>query len=313
MRPFRFSADVSEIVDGRQLAEKARRAESIGYDTLMLGDHLLDQLAPIPALATIAAAAERIRIGTFVFNNDLRHPAVLAQDLATLDILSGGRLEVGFGAGWNEPEYRAIGLTFDDPAVRVARATEAVAVLKGCFAAGPFSFAGTYYTITDYDAQPKPVQRPHPPFLIGGGGRRILTLAAREAATVGIAPKASRAEHPSIAEFLAPATADKVALVREAAGARFDELDLNVYPAVGKLTITDHARREAVALAERVSRRYGEQVSADELLESPFVFIGSVNGLAEKVRANRERLGINSLTVFDMDQFAPIVERLAGT
>ena len=313
MRPFRFSADVSEIVDGHLLAEKARRAESIGYDTLMLGDHLLEQLAPIPALATIAAATERIRIGTFVFNNDLRHPAVLAQDLATLDVLSGGRLEIGIGAGWNAPEYAAIGLSFDEPAIRVARCAEAIEVLKGCFADGPFAFAGTHYTIAEYDGRPKPVQRPHPPFLIGGGGRRILGLAAREADTVGIAPKATRAGAPEVVDCLAPAVAEKIGWVREAAGDRFERLDLNVYPAVGRPIVTDDADREVRALAERIAGRYGQEVSPSDLMESPFVFIGSVDGLVEKLQVIRQRFGINSVTVFDMDEFVPVVERLAGT
>lgn len=313
MRPFRFSADISEIVDGRTLADKARRAESAGYDEIVLGDHLLEQLAPIPALAAIAAATDRVRIGMFVLNNDLRHPAVLAQDLATLDLLSGGRLEIGIGAGWNEPEYAAIGLRFDEPAVRVARLAEGIAVLKGLFADGPFSFEGTYYTIGGLDGQPKPAQRPHPPFLVGGGGKRVLAIAAREAATVGLAPRAVTDGKRLIADALAPATGEKIAWVRQVAGERFDQLDLNVYPAVGRLSITPHARREATEIARRISSRYGEIVSADDLLDSPFTLIGSVDGLVEKIRGLRERFGINSVTVFDMEPFAPVVERLAGT
>ena len=313
MRRFRFIADLSAIVDGPGLAEKARRAESIGYGTLVLGDHLLEQLAPMPALATIAAATDRVRIGTFVLNNDLRHPAVLAQDLATLDVLSGGRLEIGIGAGWNAAEYAAIGATFDSPGRRIERMAEALAVLKGLLGEGPFSFEGRHYTITALDGQPKPVQRPHPPFLIGGGGRRVLTIAAREADTVGLAPIAAGGGKELAADCLAPATTEKIAWVREAAGERFDRLDLNVYPAVGPVRVTDHARREAADLAHRLASRYGADVSADQLLESPFVFIGSIDGLAAKFREARERFGINSITVFDMDQFAPVVERLAGT
>ncbi len=188
MKPFRFLAEARAIASARELAETARRAESIGIDVLVIPDHLIPQLAPIPAMAAIAAVSERLRIGTFVLNNDLRHPAVLAQDLASLDVLSEGRLEVAIGAGWNRPEYEAIGIEFDATPVRQARLAEAIAVLKGCFADGPFSFTGEHYRITDYDAEPKPVQRPHPPFFIGGGGRRTLTLAARQAQIVGLAP-----------------------------------------------------------------------------------------------------------------------------
>src|SRR5688572_20845908 len=151
---------------------------------MVIPDHLIHQLSPVPVMAAVAAVSEQLRIGAFVLNNDLRHPAVLAQDLASLDVLSEGRLDVAIGAGWNRPEYEAIGLEFDATPIRQARLAEAVVVLKGCFADGPFSFSGEHYTITAHDAQPKPVQRPHPPFMIGGGGRRTLTLAAREAQIV---------------------------------------------------------------------------------------------------------------------------------
>jgi probable F420-dependent oxidoreductase len=313
MRPFRFIADTSRIVDARTLAEDARRAEAVGYSVLVLGDHLLEQLAPIPALATISAATERLRIGTFVLNNDLRHPAVLAQDLATLDVLSEGRLEIGIGAGWNADEYEAIGLTFDPPLARIDRMAAAVTILKGLFAEGPFTFRDEHYAITALDGQPKPVQRPHPPFLIGGGGRRILTIAAREADIVGLAPRAVADGAVAVADALAAGVAERIGWVREAAGDRFDGLELNVYPAVGRMIVTDHARREARALAERLSSRYGADVGPDELLESPYVFIGSVDGLVDKFRAMRERFGISSLTTFDLDGLAPVVERLAGT
>ncbi len=316
MRPFRFIADLSSpVVDGDALAEKARRAQGAGYDTVTFGDHLLDQFAPIPALATVAAAAESVRIGMFVLNNDLRHPAVLAQDLATLDVLSGGRLEIGIGAGWNDEEYAAAGMAFDPPAVRIARLEEAIGVLKGLFGQAPFSFEGTYYTIRGMDGQPKPVQQPHPPFLIGGGGRRVLALAAREAATIGLAPRAVNGPNgqPLLAEFLAPAAVDKMAWVRESAGDRFDNLDLNVYPALGPLVVTADRRAEAEKRAQRLSARAGMALTPEQVLESPFAFIGSVDQLAETLVERRERFGINSVTVFEPDVFAPVVERLAGT
>src|SRR3954452_3301902 len=152
MRPFQFLADAFEAASARELGERARAAEDLGVSTFVLPDHLVPQLAPIPYLATVAAVTERLRISAFVHNNDLRHPAVLAQDLATLDVLSGGRLDVAIGAGWNEPEYRAIGLSFDPVRVRQARLAEAITVLKGCFGPDAFSFAGEHYTIREYDA-----------------------------------------------------------------------------------------------------------------------------------------------------------------
>src|SRR3954453_9789108 len=189
MRPFRFLANASEIVTGSELADRARRAEDMGYDALVIPDHLLDQLSPVVAMSTIVAATSTLRVSAFVMNNDLRHPAVVAQDLASIDVLSGGRLDIAIGAGWNRPECDAIGIPFDSTPVRQARLGEAVTVLKGLFSGAPFSFAGEHYTITDYTAYPIPVQRPHPPFFIGGGGRRTLTLAGREADIVGLAPR----------------------------------------------------------------------------------------------------------------------------
>ena len=272
-RPFRFLADAREVATIRQLTETARRAEAIGIDTLVVPDHLIPQLAPVPTMAAIAAVSDRLRIAAFVLNNDLRHPAVLAQELASLDILSEGRLDVAIGAGWNRAEYEAIGLGFDPTPVRQARLAEAVAVLKGCFADGPFSFAGEHYTITDYDAQPKPVQRPHPPFLIGGGGRRTLTLAAKEAQIVGLAPRIlpNRAPDPRSVTF--EGTREKIEWVREASGQRFEELELNIYPSMTGISITDEPLREAGEVAERLRERSGISVTAEELLDSPHIFV----------------------------------------
>src|SRR4051812_32935651 len=189
MRPFRFLADVHAIVTGRELAARARRAEEMGYHALVLPDHLLGQLSPVVAMATVAAATSTLRMSAFVMNNDLRHPAVLAQDLASIDVLSGGRVGVAVGAGWNKPEYDTIGMAFDPTPVRQARLAESITVLKGLFSGSPFSFAGEHYTITDYDAKPVPVQRPYPPFFIGGGGRRTPEISRPQGANVRVAPR----------------------------------------------------------------------------------------------------------------------------
>ena len=270
MRPFTFLAAFQAVADGKTLAAEARRAESMGYEALVVPDHLIEQLSPIPALATIAAATERLRIAAFVHNNDLRHPAVLAQDLASLDVLSDGRLDVAIGAGWNKPEYDAIGLPFDPTPVRQARLEEAIVVLKGAFGDGPFSFAGEHYTITDLDGYPKPVQRPHPPFLIGGGGRRTLALAGREADIVGLAPRILSGQRSAPSSLTVAAAAEKIEWVREAAGDRFDDLVFNVYPSTWPISITDDPRAEARKVIEhlrgrnpdRPDRRRGPRVAA---------------------------------------------------
>jgi probable F420-dependent oxidoreductase len=319
MKPFRFLADPGDISDGPSLVAAARRAESIGYAVLVYADHVVIPFGFLPLLATAAAVTDRLRVAPFVVNNDLRHPALLAQDLATLDVLSGGRVEVGIGAGWNVPEYDALGIAFEPVGVRVSRLAEAVRVLKGCFGEGPFSLAGEHYTVTSHDGLPKPVQRPHPPLFIGGGGRRVLTLAGREADIVGLAPRTLGASGAASVVRSDPrtititATEEKIGWVREAAGDRFDALELNVYPTGTGPIVTDHARKTAADLLDGIRARTGVEITVDELLESPHVFIGSVDGLVAKLTELRARLGISSFMVGDIDTLAPVVERLAGT
>ena len=311
-RPFTFLADARDPMPGRELAELARRAESMGFHSLVIPDHLIPQLSPVPAMATIAAATTTLRIGTFVLNNDLRHPAVLAQDLASLDVLSEGRLDIAMGSGWNQPEYAAIGLAFESVATRGARLAEAIAVLKGCFGDGPFSFAGEHYTITDYDAGPKPVQRPHPPLLIGGGGRRTLSLAAREANIIGLAPRILGEQRSDPRSITFEATAEKIAWVREAAGERFADLTFNIYPSAWPVTVTDDVGAEARSIIDYLKGRTGIELT-EAVLDSPHLFIGSVDRFVEKFESLRERLGITSIMVGGVDELAPVVERLAGT
>lgn len=315
MRPFRFIGQAATgLEDPAELIATASEAEAVGYHGLALPDHLLEQYAPIPVLATVAAVTERLTIGTFVLNSGLRHPAVLAQDLATLDVLSGGRLWVGIGAGWNRPEHDAIGLPFDRPAARFARLGEALDVLDGCFGDGPFSYSGEYYTITDHDALPKPVQRPRPPYFVGGGGRRILTLAGQRADIVGLAPRVVLGDvpRPDPKSFTAEATEEKVAWVRAGAGDRFDQIELNTYPSGGPVVITPNAKAEAGRRADQLSQATGAEVSIEEILESPHVFIGTVDGLCQKIVELRDRFGISSFMLGEVETAAPIVERLAG-
>jgi probable F420-dependent oxidoreductase len=316
VHPFRFLTDTSDQLDGAALSAFARRAESLGYSALMMPDHLVEQYAPIPLLTAAAMATETLRVGTFVFNNNLRHPAVLAQDLATLDWLSGGRLQIGIGAGWNKPEHDAIGIPFEPVGTRIAKLAEAIAVLKGCFGDEKFSFAGEHYTITDYDARPKPVQRPHPPIFIGGGGKRLLTLAGREAQVVGLSPRLLKdaqgkpaLDTPSITFA---ATEEKIGWVRAAAGERFGEIELNTYPSGGPAILTGNAMAEAGRRVDRLRERTGVELTVEEVLESPHVFIGSVKELTQKLLDLRERLGISSFLFDDTEAFAPVVAELAG-
>ena len=310
MRPFRFLANASEIVSGPELAARARRAEDLGYHGLVVPDHLLGQLSPIVAMATIAAATSTLRVSAFVMNNDLRHPAVVAQDLASIDVLSGGRLDMAIGAGWNKPEYDAIGLPFDPAPVRQARLAESIAVLKGLFGGSPFSFAGEHYTITDYTAEPLPVQRPHPPFFVGGGGRRTLALAAREANVVGLAPRISADGRLDAKSMTLEATRQKIEWVREAAGDRIADLEFNVYPSSWPARITDNLSAEAGSVIDFLRSRTGVELTEAEVIDSPHLFIGSVDRLAEKFLQLREELGISCIMLGEIDELAPVIERL---
>jgi probable F420-dependent oxidoreductase len=316
MRPFRFiAAGPHRAASASELADYARRAEDLGYHSLVLADHLLKQHAPIPLLATVAATTTTLRVGTFVLNNSLRHPAVLAQEMASLSILSGGRVDIGIGAGWNRPEYEAIGLPYPSARTRVAQLTEAVAVLKGCFAPGPFSFAGEHYTMRDFDGVMETPQRPHPPFFIGGGGRRVLTLAGHEADIVGLAPRidlVGGAPTTNAHSLTAAATEEKLSWVREAAGDRYEKLDLNTYPSGDPVIITDNPREAAGQRADRLEARTGVRLSIEEVLDSPHVFIGSPEMLIDKITGLRERFGINSFMLGDIDDAAPVVAALSG-
>jgi probable F420-dependent oxidoreductase len=313
MKPFTFIVDQEGPLNGRALGEAARKAEALGATTFAIPDHLVDMPSPIPYLATVAAATERLRISAFVHNNDLRHPAVLAKDLATLEVLSDGRLDIALGAGWNEPEYAAIGIRFDPIGTRVGRLTEAVAVIKGCLGDGPFSFSGEHYTITEYEGYPKPIQKPHPPIFIGGGGRRTLTLAAREANIVGLAPRILTEQRGDPRSITWAATEEKLGWVREAAGDRFDDLEFNVYPSQWPIVVTDDLRGEARKVIDRMRERSGYELTEDEVIASPHIFIGSIDRFVEKFSELRERLGIGSFLVGDLTDLGPVVEWLAGT
>jgi probable F420-dependent oxidoreductase len=307
--PFRFGVTVPTVRPGPAWVDHVRRIEQLGYSIVHVPDHFRDQLAPGPALTAAAMATTRLRVGSLVFSNDFRHPVVLAKEAATIDVLSGGRFELGLGSGWLREEYDQAGISFDAPGTRIERLTEAVAIVKGLLRAdAPVTFAGRHYTITRLPGRPRPVQHPHPPLLISGGGPRTLSLAAREASIVGLVPRARRDGGGLDREdFGEPALREKIGWVREAAGDRFEALELHAL--IQAVIVSD---QRSVA-AEQVAARFG--AGREVLLESPYVLIGSVDGICETLRARREVYGISYLTVFDrdLDVFAPVVERLAGT
>jgi probable F420-dependent oxidoreductase len=294
-----------------QYRDAARKWEDLGYSTLFVPDHFVDHpLAPIPAMAMVAEATERLRVGSLVLGNDYKHPVVLAREAATLDLLSDGRLELGVGAGWMTVDYERAGMPLDPPGVRVDRLAESLTVLKGLFSDQSFSFHGEHYQITDLDGLPKPVQRPGPPIIVGGGGKRVLSLAAREADIVGINAnlRGGQAQHPDAARSLSAAATDqKLDWVRSAAGPRFGDLEIQQY--AGFVFFTDDRQSLAEAMAPAFN------VTPDVALETPIALVGTANQMVEDLIARRERWQMTYVVVDDTvaDQFAPVVDQLAGT
>jgi len=307
-RRFRFGIQLSTAPDGPGWADQARQAEDLGYDTLFLPDHFGDQLAPVPALMAAADATTDLRVGALVFDNDYKHPVVLAKELATVDRLSGGRVEVGLGAGWMASDYEQAGIPMDPPGTRVSRMEEGIAVLKGCFGPGPFSFEGEHYRITGYDGLPKPVQSP-PPLLVGGGSPRVLGIAAREADIVGINPSihSGHVDAAAAQDGAAARTDEKVRWIREAAGDRYEDLELNMLQFAG--IVTD----DRAGTAEMMAPLFG--LPPAEVETYPHACIGTVEQIAEDLHARRERWDV-SYFVFQGDSMramAPVVARLRGT
>lgn len=307
-RPFRFGVQTKSAASRAEWIELIHKIDDLGYHSVTMPDHFDDQLAPAVALMAAADASERLRIGALVWCNDYRHPVVFAKEAATLDLLSDGRLELGIGAGWMVSDYEEAGMTYDRPGVRIERMVEAVEVLKGLFGDDPFSYRGQHYTIENLQATPKPVQRPHPPFLIGGGGPRFLRLAGANADIVGINPNlAAGAITPEIgSDATAERYEEKIGWVREGAGDRFDDIELQIRTFF--VVVTDDRLATAEALAGGVG------MTVEQGLESPLALVGNPSQIAEDLRLRRERFGF-SYVVVGQDQyeaFAPVVEELAG-
>ena len=309
-RPFRFGVQVNGTGTRTEWAEQARRVESLGYSTLTMPDHFTDQLAPVPALQCAADATSTLRLGALVYDNDYKHPVVLAKELATMDVLSDGRVEIGLGAGWMVSDYEQSGIEYDPPGVRVSRFIEGLHVIRSALGPDRFSFEGEHYTITDYEGLPKPVQTP-PPVLIGGGGPRVLKFAAREADIVGInATLTSGAvDESTFATMTADAVDDKVETVRAAAEAagRLDAIELNIRAFM--VFVTDDVDQAIGTLSEFTG------APADVIADSPFALVGPTDKIIDDLRARRERWGFSYVIVGqnDIEPFAPIVAALAGT
>ena len=307
-KPFRFGVQADNAPSRSAWTSLAQRCEALGYDCLTMPDHFGDQLAPIPALQAAADATERLRVGALVFDNDYKHPVVLGKELATIDLLSEGRLEIGIGAGWMVSDYEQSGMPYDRAGVRVDRFAEGLEVLKRSFADGPFDFRGTHYTITGYNGLPKPVQKPWPPILIGGGGKRVLGIAAREADIVGIhgTMESGTIDAAVLRSMTAESVEEKAQIVLDAAGSRIADIEMNVRAFMVK--VTDNRSADMKRLADAVG------FTMDEIAASPFVLYGNPAQLVDDLRARREQWGFSYVIVgaADVEAFAPVVAELAG-
>jgi probable F420-dependent oxidoreductase len=309
-RTFRFGVQLSTASDAASWTHLARKAEDLGYSSLFMPDHFGDQLAPVPGLMAAADATSTLRVGALVWDNDYKHPVVLAKEAATIDVLSGGRLEFGIGAGWMNTDYEQAGIPKDRDGVRIARMLEGLAVYRGLWGDGPFSFEGEHYTITNLDGFPKPHQKPGPPILIGGGGPKVLGIAAREADIVGVNPAIPKGyvDADAALETIPERLDVKLGWVRDAAGPRFDDIEINI------LVFLTNVGDDAAAALEPTSQLFG--VTPEQLAASPYAWVGSAKEVADQLRAARERWSASYFVVqgeAGMDAAAPIVAELAGT
>ena len=273
-------------------------------------DHFGDQLAPVPALQAILDATTTLKVSALVFDNDYRHPVVLTKELATMDVLSNGRVEVGLGAGWMISDYEQAGMQYDRPGVRIDRFLEGLHIIKSAMSPDPFSFEGEHYKITDYNGFPKPVGGKCPPVIIGGGGERVLKIAAREADIVGVngSLHAGVIGPDAISKMTGEVIAEKVAIVADAAEAagRLDHIEMNIRAFF--VSVTDDRSGQVTGMASLIG------VEEQMIENSPFALIGSRSKIAEDIVARREQYGFSYVIVGpdELEVFAPIVAELAG-
>jgi probable F420-dependent oxidoreductase len=305
---FRLGMQMTSAPTRAEWIDLARRFEDQGYEAISTPDHLGAQFAPIPALASVAMVTDRVKLSMFVMVNDYRNPAVLAKEVTSLDVLSGGRVELGIGAGWNAAEFAAQGVPFDRPATRIDRLAEAITVLKGAFAGGPFSHEGRYYHVDDLNVYPRPVRPEGIPFVLGGGGKKMLMLAGHHGDVVSISTNnsARTREVGGSANLGSDVVAEQISWVRDAAGPRFDSIELHIR--VFGVAVRPTREEGAEALSEQLG-------DPKMLLRSPFVWIGPIEAIHEQILRYRDELGISYYTISQRhaDMVTTLIPRVAGT
>jgi probable F420-dependent oxidoreductase len=308
-KPFRFGVQSNGAPSGKAWRDHARKIESLGYSTLYVPDHFGDQWAPEIAMTVAADATETLNVGSLVFDIDYRHPVVLAKQMATLDLASDGRVEFGLGAGWMTSDYEESGIPLDRPGVRIDRMEEGLRIMKALWADGMATLDGKHYKVTNAQGHPRPVSTPYPKIVIGGGGRRVLGIAAREADIVGINPslKAGYVGREVTESAKPDRWRERIDWVKQAAGDRFDDIELQI------LTFLVQIVPSAQEVYEQFGPLFG--MTPEELPEVPIGIVGTVDEVVELLQRRREELGFSYIVVHDqdIDAFAPVVERLTGT
>lgn len=309
MHPFRFAVQCHTATTGAEWRERAKRIEGLGYATAYVPDHFGDQWAPTVAMTIAAEATTSLRVGALVYDVDYRHPLVLAKEMATLDLASDGRVEFGIGAGWMETDYTMAGIRYDPPAVRIARLAEAVTICKGLWSGRSFSFSGEHFAVADAVGTPHPCRAGGPPVVIGGGGPKVLRLAAQHADIVGlnaslhegtVGPGAARSA-------LGERFAERRRWVEEAAGPeRFRKLELQLNAFL--VQVTD----DPASLYELMAGGFG--LTPEEARTVPLVLAGPVSSLIDQIESHRANYGLSYFVIpeTELDAFAPVVARLAN-
>jgi probable F420-dependent oxidoreductase len=301
----RFGVVSESVLDGPAWADQARRVEDAGIGSLLIRDHFSagafgQQLAPFSALAAAAAVTSSLRVGTLVLSNDFRHPAIVAHEAASLHHLSGGRFELGIGAGWYQPEYAAAGIRFDPAGQRIDRLEESLSIIKGLLAGRPVHQSGAWYQIDGLDLDVMPERHGRPRLLIGAGGPRMLRIAAGHADIVGLLPAPIKGSEDRDDPFdrLPSALDQKLTVLRSAAGERFGELELSAF---ATFVITDRRRSSTEDL---IARRGWSGIEVEAVWDMPTICIGSIAQIRDDLRARRERFGLAYLITPDREQSA---------
>jgi len=301
VRAFRFGVVFTGAADRRGFTELARGLEGDGFSSLLVADHYVNPMACTPMITAAAMVTTTLRVGSYVYGNDFRHPALLAKEAATIDVLSEGRFELGIGAGWLRDEYVQAGVAFDEPGVRVGRFEESVGIIRRLLDGEQVEHQGEHYRLHKLAGEPLPVQR-RIPLLIGAGARRMVSLAGREAEIVGFVPPALRAGGLDVSAFSEDAFAQRIGWLDEAvaAGRRAD--------GGPERSVLMFASGEAPAADDDLGWMDGRTAAT-----SPYALVGSVDAMCDTLQERRERWGVTYVVCWeeDIDLLRPVVARLA--